>query len=204
MRWHPRQQRDERRPATSTDPVGNALTDAAAGGALRQRHRRAGAPTLEQLPAWIEVCDSDDVDGFNTVVFLDDEIHAYCDPYDDGLDQALADQRGVDKLLAEDREVIYLRTRLALADVKAAVVRAVVEVNRRPREPLPTGALSEQTVESWRPRCSRFSRRPAFRTRAPGAGTSTAKAATGSCSRSGLRQHQAPPGTAPVTQASSG
>ena len=49
------------------------------------------------------------MDGFNTVVELDDEIHFYCDPAD-GLDLALAEQRGIKEAYAEDREVIYVRT----------------------------------------------------------------------------------------------
>jgi hypothetical protein len=104
-------------------------------------------PALEELPDWVDVADSDEVDGFDTVVWLSDEVSCYCDPYEDGLDRALADQPEVEAVLAEDREVVYLRTSLALADVKAAVIRAVVEVNRTPREPAPTDVLSLDTVE---------------------------------------------------------
>jgi hypothetical protein len=105
------------------------------------------APVLEELPDWVDADDSDEVDGFDTVVWLADEIHCYCDPYDDGLDQTLADHPDIEAVLAEDREVLYLRTSLALADVKAAVIQAVVEVNRSPREPAPSDVLSYETLD---------------------------------------------------------
>jgi hypothetical protein len=145
MRWRSRRQRG-RRPPTSADPVTVAVAEAAAGGPLARRLPDV-APVLEELPEWLDVDDSDEMDGFDTVVWLADEIHCYCDPYEDGLDQALADQPGVESLLAEDREVLYLRTRLALTDVKAAVVRAVVEVNRSPREPAPSDVLSYERLD---------------------------------------------------------
>ena len=63
-------------------------------------------PTLEELPFWVDVEDSDEMDGFDTVVWFDDEINCYFDP-GDGLDQAFADQPGVEAVLAEDREVVY-------------------------------------------------------------------------------------------------
>jgi hypothetical protein len=146
MRWWRRPQRGARRPATSSDPATAALAEAAADGPLVRRLPEV-APVLEELPAWVDVDDCDEVDGFDTVVWLADEVHAYCDPHDDGLDQALADQPGVEEVLAEDREVLYLRTSLALADVKAAVVHAIVEVNRSPREPAPSDVLSGDTID---------------------------------------------------------
>lgn len=145
MRWR-LSKKGGRRPATSIDPVAAAITAAAAGGPLIARHPDV-VPKIGELPEWIDVHDSDDIDGFNTVVWFDDEITSYCDPYGDGLDQALAEQPGVEEILAEDREVVYLRTKLDIADVKAAVIRSVVEVNRSPREPGPTGALSIDTVD---------------------------------------------------------
>lgn len=145
MRWRV-SRKGGRRPATSSDPVAAAIAASAAGGPLIARHPDV-VPRIEELPEWIDVHDSDDIDGFNTVVWFDDEITCYCDSYDDGLDQALADQPGIEGILAEDREVVYLRTRLAVADVKAAVIRAVVEVNRSPREPAPTNVLSIDTVD---------------------------------------------------------
>lgn len=90
--------------------------------------------------------EAEDVDGFNTTVGLSDEIHLYCDPYDDGLDQALADQNGISKVVTEDRDLIYLRTRLALEDVIAAVIRAVAEVHHSPRAPRPTDQVVPDSV----------------------------------------------------------
>ena len=141
-RWW-RRGRDRRSPS-SADPVAAAVADLK--GPLRRRY--PDTPTsLEDLLRWVEVSESDDLDGFDTVVILSDEIHSYCDPYDDGLEQALADQPGIEDVLAEDREVVYLRTSLALKDVTAAVVRSVVEVNRSPRPPAPTAVLSDHVVE---------------------------------------------------------
>ena len=145
MRWRAKRQGGRRRPATSADPVADAVIQAAADGPLVRRHREV-MPTLEELPSWVEVEDSDEMDGFDTVVWFDDEINCYCDP-GHGLDQALADQPGVEAVLAQDREVVYVRTLLALADVKAAVIRAVVEVNRTPRSPSPAFVLSSDTLD---------------------------------------------------------
>jgi hypothetical protein len=133
-----------RRPPSSADPVAAAVAELE--GRLLRRY--ADTPTsLEDLLRWVEVSESDDLDGFDTVAVLSDEIHAYCDPYDDGLEQALADQPGIEDVLAEDRDVVYLRTSLALPDVTAAVLRAVVEINRSPRAPAPTAVLSDELVE---------------------------------------------------------
>ena len=79
---------------TSADPVADAVIQAAADGPLVRRHAEV-MPTLEELPSWVDVEDSDEMDGFDTVVWFDDEINCYCDP-GDGLDQALADQPGVE------------------------------------------------------------------------------------------------------------
>lgn len=95
------------------------------------------APVLADLPDYIAVDDRSDVDGFDTVVGLFDEIHTYVDPFDSGLEAVLVDQPGIEKVFHEDREVLHVRSRLALEDVRAAVVRAVVEANLRPRPPTP-------------------------------------------------------------------
>jgi hypothetical protein len=132
-----------RRPPSSADPVAAAVAELE--GRLLRRY--ADTPTsLEDLLRWVEV-KSDDLHGFDTVAVLSDEIHAYCDPYADGLEQALADQPGIEDVLAEDRDLVYLRTSLALSDVTAAMLRAVVEVNRSPRGPAPTAVLSDELVE---------------------------------------------------------
>ncbi len=147
MRWRHRTRPTVRRPATCADPVGVAVAEATAAGPLTGRVADEPAPAAADLPGWVEVRDSDDVDGFDTRVWLDDEVRSYCDAYDDGLDQELADQPGIEAVLAEDREVVYLRTRLALEDVRAAVVRAVVAVNRNPRPSAPSAVLAVETVD---------------------------------------------------------
>ncbi len=123
-----------RRRASSADPVAAALADAAAAEPLRVLIEGEQQPALAEMREWIHVDEDDELDGFNTVVELEDEIHFFCDPVD-GLDLALADQPGIKEVHAEDREVIHVRTRLHLEDVAAAVVRAVVDVNRNPRDP---------------------------------------------------------------------
>lgn len=126
--------RGRRRPS-SPDPVAAAVAGIAV--PLQPRQPETDVSWAD-LPGWVEVCEVDDVDGCNTMVGLSDEIHLFCDPYEDGLDQALADQRGISKVVTEDRDLIYLRSRLALEDVSAAVVRAVAEVHHRPRSPRTT------------------------------------------------------------------
>lgn len=147
MGWSDRLTGRSRKRASSADPVAAALEDAAAAGPLRILIEGEQQPALAELPEWISV-DDDEMDGFNTVVELDDEIHFYCDPAD-GLDRALAEQPGIQEAYAEDREVIYVRTRLHLEDVTAAVIRAVVDINRSPRStPLLAGEVTdEQALE---------------------------------------------------------
>lgn len=143
MGWLDRLSGRSRRRASSADPVAVALADAAATGSLRILIE-GEQPALTELPDWIGVDEDDEMDGFNTLVELDDEIHFYCDPAD-GLDLALGEQPGIREAFAEDREVIYLRTRLHLDDVAAAVVRAVVDVNRNPREYVaPPGEVTDE------------------------------------------------------------
>ncbi|MGC5583813.1 hypothetical protein ACPYOC_05630 [Ornithinimicrobium sp. W1665] len=136
--------RRARRKPSSPDPVAASL----AGITVPLRPRRSDTDvSWEDLPRWIEVSEAEDVDGFDTVVGLSDEIQLYCDPFDDGLDRALADQHGISKVVAEDRDLIYLRTRLALEDVRAAVVRAVAEIHHARRSPRPTGEVPDTVVE---------------------------------------------------------
>ena len=125
-----------RRPVSGPDPLGAALAEAAAGGPLVSRFEDDDL-VLEDLREWVEVRDAEGPEDFDTVVLLADEIASWTDAADDGLDAALADQPGIDDVFAEDREVVYLRTSLARVDVHAAVVRAIVEVNRTPRPPDP-------------------------------------------------------------------
>lgn len=130
--------RPERRPVSGPDPVAVVLADAAADGPLVQRVDGED-PTLADLPAFIHVEEYDDRIGrLDTTVWFDDEIHLYADPYESGLEDALAEQPHIEEVSEQDREVWHLRTPLALEDVRAAVVRAVVEVNRRPSGTGPT------------------------------------------------------------------
>lgn len=147
MRWLRRRAARERRPASSADPVAAALEAAAGAGPLR-RQLEDHEPVLTELPDWFDVTDDDSVEGFDTLVGLDDEIHIYCDPAD-GLGLALAEQQGITDVFVEDREVIYVATRLHLSDVAAAVVRAVVDVNHNPRPipRMPGEVTDEQALE---------------------------------------------------------
>lgn len=143
MGWS-RSSRGRRRAPSGGDPVSDALTWVAD---LRLTPRIDGErPTAGLLADVIEVHADNSQDEFNTRVDLADEIHLFCDPDADGLERALADQDGIDEVFAEDREVVYVASRLALADVHAAVIRAVVDVNLHPREPGPTHRLSEQRL----------------------------------------------------------
>ncbi|WP_107774604.1 hypothetical protein [Nocardioides sediminis] len=139
--------RTARRPPSSPDPVADAVRDLA-GVRLHRRYEDV-EPVLAELPDYIEVEDRSDVDGFDTVVGLFDEVHAYVDPFDSGLGSVLADQPGIDKVMHEDREVFHVRSRLALEDVRAAVVRAVVEANLRPRPPVPDAdEITDERVDA--------------------------------------------------------
>lgn len=136
-----------RLPASSPDPVADALRELADVRLARQCDDIE--PLLGELPDWIEVTDDSTVDGFDTEVGLHDEVHAYVDPFDSGLDAHLSEQPGIEEVFHEDREVFHLRTRLALADVHAAVVRAVVAANLDPRPPAPEpGAISDAQVDA--------------------------------------------------------
>lgn len=125
--------RRPRQHISGVGPVAGALAEAAAGGPLSQRLDDVD-PVLADLPLYFSVTESTAVEGFDTMVSFADEIHLYCDPGEDGLDEALAEQPGVARVFAEDREVVHVATRLHLDDVAAAVIRAVVDVNRAPRE----------------------------------------------------------------------
>lgn len=135
--------RGRRRPS-SPDPVASAL----AGISIPLRPREP-EPHLSwaDLARWVTASEAEDVDGFDTVVELDDEIHLYCDPDEDGLDRAVADQPGISECAAEDRHLLYLRTRLALEDVTAAVIRAVAEVHHAPRPAPPTGQVPDTAID---------------------------------------------------------
>lgn len=144
VRWLRRAAAPPRHHASSADPVAAALAEAAAAGALTPRFDDLD-PALDELPGWFSVTDDTTLDEFDTMVSFADEIHIYCDPAEDGLEEALVEQPGIAEVFAEDREVVYLATRLHLADVAAAVIRAVVDVNRHPR---PTPALAGEVTDA--------------------------------------------------------
>ncbi len=133
-----------RLPRSEPDPVAAAVR-ALAAEALVPRYDGED-PRVDDLPDLIEVSDEASMPGFNTVVVLADEVASFFDAYDDGLEVAVAEQPGVRDVLAEDREVLFLDTDLDLADVHALLVRVVVDVNRNPRQPAPTGALTAEEV----------------------------------------------------------
>lgn len=144
MRWLRRVAAPPRHSASSADPVAAALAEAATAGPLTPRLDDLD-PALDELPGWFSVSDDTTLEEFDTLVTFADEIHIYCDPAEDGLAEALAEQPGIAEVFAEDREVVYLATRLHLADVAAAVIRAVVDVNRHPR---PTPALAGEVTDA--------------------------------------------------------
>lgn len=144
MVWLRRTAAPPRHRPSGADPVSAALAECAAGGPLVPRFDDL-EPVLDELPTWFSVTEDTTLDGFDTLVSFDDEIHIYCDPAEDGLELALADQPGIAEVFAEDRGVVYLATRLHLEDVAAAVIRAVVEVNRTPRPvPTPAGEVTDE------------------------------------------------------------
>ncbi|MFC4040007.1 hypothetical protein ACFO1B_16390 [Dactylosporangium siamense] len=122
-----------RRPPTAGDPVGDALAGA------RPVPRYTDEPLKVTDLRWIvgvENLEVADEDGFNTVVGLDDAVSTYVDVAADGLEDALADQPGIDAVEHTDREVVLVRSTLSLPDVHAAAVRALLAINRDPR-PMP-------------------------------------------------------------------
>ncbi|MFI5908602.1 hypothetical protein [Dactylosporangium sp. NPDC051541] len=112
---------------SSADPVGDALVGA------RPVSRIAGERLDVEDLRWIVgvgELEPVDEDGFNTVAGLDDVVSSYADVAVDGLEAALVEQPGIDAVAHTDREVLLVRSVLALPDVHAAVVRALLAVNR--------------------------------------------------------------------------
>ncbi|GAA3455064.1 hypothetical protein [Dactylosporangium matsuzakiense] len=119
--------RPARHPPSAPDPVAAALR---------------GAEDLR----WIVTADElDPIDeaGHNTIITLADEVSTYADPATADLAGALAAQPGIDAVDRPDREVLLVRTRLALPDVQAAAIRALLTTGPpagpapEPRPPLP-------------------------------------------------------------------
>lgn len=118
---------------TADDPVGAALAGA------RPVSRFAGeALDADDLRWIVSVAELEPAgeDGFNTAVGLDDTVSSYADVATDGLEDALADQPGIDAVEHADRESVLVRSALSLPDVHAAAVRALLAINRQPR-PVP-------------------------------------------------------------------
>jgi hypothetical protein len=128
-----RRPRPARLPPSGDDPVAGAL--ASARPVSRFADERLDPEDLRWIVSVGEL-DPVDGDGFNTVVGLDDAAASYADLAADGLEDAVSDQPGIDAVEQTDREVILLRSLLALPDVHAAVVRALLAVNGDPR-PVP-------------------------------------------------------------------
>ncbi|MGC5033931.1 hypothetical protein [Micromonospora sp. DT229] len=119
-----------RLPPTSDDPVADALADA-------QPVPRFADEALDVADLrWIVgvgEMEIGDEGGYNTVVGLDDTVSSYADVAADGLEDALADQPGIDAVEHADREVVFVRSVLSLPDVHAAAIRALLAINRNPR-----------------------------------------------------------------------
>src|SRR5258706_14966071 len=125
----------ERRVPSSADPVGDAL--AAAGQVTARLPDESLDPAeLREIIAVSEL--EPEYGGFNTVGSFADECVSFA-VMEDGIELALADEPGIDELYHPDREELLIRTTLALADVHAAAIRAVLGVNQRPRDLPPIG-----------------------------------------------------------------
>lgn len=115
---------------TGDDPVADALADA------RPVPRDADEELEVDDLRWIVSVgefEVDGEDGYNTVVGLDETVSSYADVVADGLEDALADQPGIDAVDHPDREFLLVRSLLSLPDVHAATIRALLAINRSPR-----------------------------------------------------------------------
>jgi hypothetical protein len=142
-----RRREPARQPPTSDDPVGAALAEA---GQVVSRFEgeQLDVNDLREIVGVMAV-NPRKYDGFTTVIGLHDEIWSYADTYGDGLESALADQPGIEEVLHVEREELVVRTSLSLPDVHAAAIRALLEINRRPRHvPEPERLPSLETVRA--------------------------------------------------------
>lgn len=139
-----RTSRPERLAPSCDDPVSKALAGACAVPRLPD-DTALEVGDLRWIVSAAEV-EPVDEDGWNTVVGLDDAVWAYADVAADGLADELADQPGIDAACHVDREAVLVRSVLSLPDVHAAAIRALLAVNRTPREPrdrrLPPAAMN--------------------------------------------------------------
>jgi hypothetical protein len=133
MRWWRRTRTGPPRlPASCADPVGVVLAAAAADPPVSR-------PPAEDLDLadlrWIVTVEAiDDGGRFNTFVGLSDEVGGYAEVYGDGYELALADQPGIELVEHADREAVLVRSCLSVPDVHAAAIRALLDINRNPRE----------------------------------------------------------------------
>jgi hypothetical protein len=130
---------------TADDPVGEALAEA---GEVVSRFPFEDVALGDLREFLIKVRETDPAksNGFNTALWFDDGCAMYADLGDDGLEQALADQPGIDEVYHMDREVVYVRSSLALADLHAAAIRALLDINRQPRPAPDRGLVSEERL----------------------------------------------------------
>jgi len=119
---------------TSDDPVVEALADAQPVPRFADEELDLDVNDLRWIIS-VEELELVDEGGCNTVVGLDDTVWSYADVLADGLEDALADQPGIDAVHHTDREVVLVRSALSLPDVHAATIRALLAINRNPRMP---------------------------------------------------------------------
>ena len=98
----------------------------------------------------VQAQDEDEDEGYNTVVGLDDAVASYVDVVADGLEDALADQPGIDAVEHADREIMLVRSALSLPDVQAATIRALLAINRNPRPTPRRRSLAPVVMTRWR------------------------------------------------------
>ena len=140
MRW-PFRRRDDRaggdaalNPAETpddgaADPVAAVLADAGPLTAL------FGEPGERIEPAdvaeWVAAEAVDDAPrGFRVLVSFADECWLLLDPEEDDLESRLVAQPGIEAAVREDRETVWVRSRLPVERVRAAAVAALLAANR--------------------------------------------------------------------------
>jgi len=119
----------ERLPESSEDPVGDVIADAPP----IEPRLPGPPPDLEKLRALIAVTDmgNEGEPGFNTQVILQDEVRDFADVAD-GIELVLLEQPGITAAEGIEREIWIVQSNLSPADVAAAFVRSIVEINRSP------------------------------------------------------------------------
>ena len=130
MRWPFGRRKDQAgRGDDELDPVAAVLADAGPLTAL------FGEPGERIEPAdvaeWVAAEAVDDAPrGFRVLVSFADECWLLADSYDDDLEAQLAAQPGIDAAMQEDRETIWVRSRLPVERMRAAAVVALLAAHR--------------------------------------------------------------------------